>query len=84
MLLAENYSYEDEAHSALAEIDRQRNTNEVFLKDKIVKIRLLDFLRNIKAKYTIEFYNKNSLIFKKEFKKYQTKMKIYVNNNNIY
>jgi adenine-specific DNA methylase len=66
------------------EIDRQRYTNEIFLKDKIVKIKLLDFLRNIKAKYTLKSYNEKSLIFKKEFKKYQTKMRIYCNNNNIY
>jgi hypothetical protein len=66
------------------ELDRQRELNEVYTKDVIVKIRLITFIKNLESKYDKKTCIKKAKIFKDSFRNYRKKMVIYQQNNNLY
>ena len=73
-----------EEYDYLIELDRQRELNEAYTKDKIVKIRLITFIKNLESKYDKSTCIKKAQIFKHSFKNYKTKMKLLEHYNNLY
>lgn len=66
------------------ELDHQRHLNDIYTTEKIVKIRLITFIKNLEAKYDEKTCIQKASIFKNHFRNYRKKMVIFQQNNNLY
>lgn len=73
----EEYTYNEE-------LDRQRVLNELYTKDKIILIRMIDFFNNIEAKYGYNDCIKFCKNHKEQFMLYKKKIEDYEKENTIY
>jgi hypothetical protein len=71
------YNYNDE-------LQRQNDLNHKYVTDKIIKIRLIDYVKNLQAKYDTHTILKKTQKHKKFYTIYTKKMKIFEQNNNMY
>ena len=73
----EAYNYDDE-------LKRQNELNLKYLTDRIIKIRLIDYVKNLEAKYDTETIIKKTRKHKLFYTNYVRKMKIFEKNNTMY
>ena len=66
------------------ELDHQRHLNDIYTKDKVIKLRLIDFVKNLEAKYDKATCIKKTQKHKLFYTNYCKKMKIFQKDNNVF
>ena len=66
------------------ELERQRHLNDVYSNDKVIKFRLIDFAKNLEAKFDKATCIKKTQKHKLFYTNYCKKMKIFQKDNNVF
>ena len=73
-----------EAYNYDEELDRQRNLNEVYTKDKVVLIRMITFFNNVEAKYDFDYCIRKCKKHRQFYINYKEKLKAFGKDKTIY